>query len=307
MLNFTFKQLRYVEAAGRHRSIAAAAAEQNISQSSITAAIDALESQLGHDLFVRTPAKGIQSTPSGRETLNLIRSFLDQSKHFEGEIRSVGGRTTGLIRVACYATAAPSFLPPILTSLRDTYPGVSVKLLEGHMQAVMDYLNTGEADIAFTYDRAVDERHEFQPLFAAPPYALIGRGTPLAGEKSVTLEQLSPLPMILLDLPMTREYFTSVFQGQSLRPNIVHTARSSEIVRALVASGYGYTILNIRPPNYSSGEHPFVAVPISSPIPPPLFGIAALDGLRQPKMVQAIVDHCLKLRRQGAFDQIVVA
>ena len=43
MLNFTLKQLRYVEAAGRLGSIGSAATKLNTSQSSITAAIDVLE------------------------------------------------------------------------------------------------------------------------------------------------------------------------------------------------------------------------------------------------------------------------
>jgi DNA-binding transcriptional LysR family regulator len=54
-MNFTLKQLRYVEAAGRLGSIAKAAVEVSISQSSITASIDALEASLDYALFVRTP------------------------------------------------------------------------------------------------------------------------------------------------------------------------------------------------------------------------------------------------------------
>lgn len=306
MLNFTFKQLRYVEAAGRHGSIAAAAAELNISQSSITAAIDALEQQLGYDLFMRTPAKGIRPTPSGRETLLVIRKFLDQSKHFEGEIKSVGGRTHGSLRVGCYGTAAPSFLPPILTSLRDKYPGVSIKLLEGNMQAVTDYLDGGEADIAFTYDQSISDRHHFTPLFGAPPYAILSAKDPLARQSSVTLEELSNLPMILLDLPMTREYFVGMFESLGLKPNVLHSTRSSEIVRALVNSGYGFSILNIRPIDYREGESDYVLVPISSLVQIPVFGIATQGTLRKPKMVQAIIDHCLELRNTGIFDEIVV-
>ena len=85
-MNFTLKQLRYVEAAGRLRSIANAAVEVSISQSSITTAIDALEGSLGYALFVRTPAKGIQPTPAGREALQLIRNFLNQTQQFEAEL-----------------------------------------------------------------------------------------------------------------------------------------------------------------------------------------------------------------------------
>ena len=307
MLKFTFKQLRYVEAAGRYGSIVAAAEDQNISQSSITAAIDAMENRLGYDLFVRTPAKGIQPTPSGRDTVALIRRFLDTSHHFESELGSIGGRTTGSVRVGCYATAAPSFLPPILTSLRDKYPDVSVTLLETDMNAIMGLLDSGEADIAFTYEQTLEGRYRFDPLFKAPPYAVIAANNPLVSQKFVTLEELNAYPMVLLDLPLARAYFTGLFDQQGLAPNIGHSTRSSEMARTLVACGYGFSILNIRPSDYRPGESPYALVPISNLDKPPVFGIASQAVARLPAMVQAIISHCLDLRDQGVFDPIIVA
>ncbi len=307
MLNFTLKQLRYVEAAGRLGSISAAANELNISQSSITAAIDALELEVGYDLFVRTPAKGIRTTPSGNETLQLIRGFIDQSKHFEGEVKSVGGDATGSVRVACYATAAPSFLPPILKNFKEEFPGVSITLLEGDMQTIMEYLDNGEADIAFTYDQTIESSHNFEVLFGAPVYALVSAEDPLADHNFVTMRQLSSLPMVLLDLPLTREYFISLFRGQKLKPNIVHSTRSTEIARALVSGGFGYTLLNICPPDYHKGRNQYVVVPISDDLPTPLFGIATQAATRQPKMVRAFVDQCVNLRDAGVFAPLVVS
>lgn len=306
VLNFTFKQLRYVEAAGRHGSIAAAAADQSISQSSITAAIDAMESRLGYDLFVRTPAKGIQPTPAGRDTVALIRRFLDSSQHFESEMGSIGGRTTGAIRVGCYATAAPSFLPPILTSLRARYPGVSVTLLETDMTAIMGLLDNGEADIAFTYEQTVDGRHKFDPLFEAPPFAVIAADNPLAQQTSVRLEELANVPMIMLDLPHSRAYFSKLFTDRNLMPNIGHSTRSSEMVRALVACGYGFSILNIRPSDYQPGRSPYQLVPISGNVFAPVFGIASQAVMRLPGMVQATLSHCLELRDKGVFDRLAI-
>ena len=103
-MNFTLKQLRYVEAAGRLGSIAKAAVEVSISQSSITASIDALEASLDYALFVRTPAKGITPTSAGREALRLISTYLNQTRQFDSELQSQGGDNTGLVRIACYAT-----------------------------------------------------------------------------------------------------------------------------------------------------------------------------------------------------------
>lgn len=307
MINFTLKQLRYIEATGRLGSISNAAAEQNISQSSITAAIDALESQLGFDLFMRTPAKGICVTPSGAETLQLIRGFIDQSRHFEAEMESVGGDTTGSVRIACYATAAPSFLPQILKDFTKAYPSISIKLLEGDMLETMTYMQNGEADLAFTYLEALDEKQTFTPLFNAPPYALLPAEDPLADAEFVCFEQLAEKPMVILDLPLTKTYFLSMFEEKGLTPKIVHSTRSAEITRALVAGGYGYSILNVCPPGYHQNQHRFRVVPINDDVRIPVFGIATLSGNRQPGMVTAFIENCIKLKENGAFEEIVVS
>ena len=306
MLNFTLKQLRYIEAAGRLGSIAKAAKEQSISQSSITAAIDSMESELGYSLFIRTPAKGIQTTPSGLESMQLIRGFIDQSKHFEGEIKSVGGDTTGTLRIGCYATAAPAFLPPILKSFTAKYPGVSITLLEGNMQTIKEFLADGVADLTFTYNQAVDEQQDFLPLFDAPPYALVSADDPISKEGSVSMLQLSNRPMIMLDLPMTRDYFGSLFHQLGLKPNIAHTTRSSEIARALVVGGFGFTILNIRPVDYEKGKSGYVIMPISDPLQIQFFGLATLPTVYRPRIVEAFVNHCALLKGSGVFERMVV-
>lgn len=306
MLNFTLKQLRYVEAAGRLGSIARAAREQCISQSSITAAIDSLETELGYSLFVRTPAKGIQTTPSGLESLLLVRNFIDQARHFEGEIKSIGGDTTGSLRIGCYATAAPAFLPPVLKSFTGKYPGISIKLLEGNMRTIRDFLVDGVADLIFTYNTAPSPQQDFLPLFAAPPFALIAADDVLAEQGSVSLEQLSDRPMVMLDLPLTQEYFVNLFRAVGLQPQIAHSTRSSEIARALVVGGFGYSILNIRPTDYEKGKSGYVALPISDDLKPQHFGLATLSAVYCPRIVEAFVEHCRTLSHSGVFRQLVV-
>lgn len=305
-MNFTLKQLRYVEAAGRLGSIARAAEELSISQSSITAAIDALETSLAYDLFVRTPAKGIQPTPAGEEALSLIRGFIHQSRHFEAELQSVRGDASGHVRIACYVTAAPAFLPPILKNITENFPGMSVQVLEGNLATIAEFLNDGKADLVFTYADGLQGNHAFEPLFQAPPYALIGLGDPLSAQASVRFADLADRPMVLLDLPRTRDYFTGLFEQRGLRPVIAHSTRSAEIARALVAGGFGYSILNIRPPDYVAENLRYRAVPISDAPSAQVFGIATLAGTREPKIVRAFIESCQQLQADGAFDQLTV-
>lgn len=307
MPNYTLKQLRYVETAGRLGSITRAAEELNISQSSITAAIDFLEQSLDYDLFVRTPAKGIQPTPSGAEALRLIRNLIDQTRHFDSEMRSVGSDAHGLVRIGCYATAAPSFLPPILDAITQQFPGISIKLLEGHMARMVEFLVTGEADLAFTYADALDARFDFLPLFEAPFYALVAHSDPIAQQDSVGLADLAVRPMVMLDLPLARDVFVRLFERNGLTCSIAHTSRSAEICRTLVASGFGFSILNILPPGYATEAMPYRALPIRDAGTGPVFGVATLAVVRQPKTVRAFLRSCLQLREAGAYDHITIA
>ena len=305
-MHFTLKQLRYVESAGRLGSIAKAANEMAISQSSITSAIDSLEYWLEYDLFIRTPAKGIHPTRAGFEALGLIRGFLNSAHLFDGDLKSISGEISGLVRISCYVSTAPSFLPFILRDMANVFPNMSIRVLEGHMEQNMKFLDEGMADLAFTYEQVVNKSHDFIPLFEAPPYCLISPHDDLAKKPFVTFDELSPKPMVLLDLPQTRDYFETLFQSHGCKPSIEHTTRSAEIARALVEGGFGYTVLNIRPPTGQNAHAQYCALPIKTDSPPPRFGIAKPATIRLPKPVTAFIQRCEDLSQEGVFDQILV-
>lgn len=307
MRNLTLKQLRYVEAADRLGSITNAADEMNISQSSITAAINMLEDSLGHDVFIRTPAKGIHATATGREAMALIRRFIYQSRQFEEELSSLGGEAMGTVRIGCYATAAPSFLPTILQAISEEFPDASIQLLEGNLARVMEFLHEGDIDVAFTYKESIDAQCEFTSLFSAPPYAIVALNDPLAQQDSTSLEELIDRPMVLLDLPQTQDYFMRLFSVRGLSPTIAHSSRSSEIVRALVSQGYGFSILNIKPVEYQEGYSRYRILPIRNAPEAPVFGIATLSSVSQSRMVRSFMQSCIDLRDSGALGALTVA
>jgi DNA-binding transcriptional LysR family regulator len=303
-MNFTLKQLRYVEAAGRCGSITNAAEILSISQSSITAAIDALEKALGFDLFIRMPAKGIQPTPAGLDALGHIRSFLEQTSHLDSDLRSIGGQPVGVLRLACYVTTAPHVLPLMLKGFVRDNPGVRIELTEGDMVSVVKQLLDGSVDLACTYSKNLSEQVSFTRLFTAPPYAIISAEDSLARKSSVTLAELAERPMIVLDLPFSRDYYADLFYARGLRPTRAHSTRSSEIVRALAAGGFGFSILNIRAREVGRPE--YACLPITDPIPEIEFGIVSIAGVRHPRIIQAFLDHCAQLSSAGVFDQLMV-
>lgn len=306
VLNVTLKQLRYIEAAGRLGSISGAAQELNISQSSVSAAIDALEENLSYDLFLRTPAKGVQATPAGVEAMEIIREFLDQHTHFRTELLSIGGEASGAIRIACFVAAVGLCVPPILQRFQAARPLVKIELFEETLEGVVSMVNQGMADIAFTYADIAGNEHDFAPLVDVPPYALVSKDDPIAAQNDVSLAELSSRPMVLFDLPQTTGYYLRFMTGAGHDVAIAHKTDSVEMVRTLVASGFGFSILNARPQEYREGVSNYCIRPIRDDVVSRPFGILRKKGMRQPRIVRAFVDMCIEQSGLGAFEVMTV-
>ncbi|SPJ29706.1 LysR substrate-binding domain-containing protein [Falsiruegeria mediterranea] len=305
-MNFTLKQLRYFDAALRNGSIARAAVEMNISQSSITAAIDMIEQCVGAELFRRVPAKGIVATQVGKRVGDRVSAFLDTARVFESDLMSLTGDPTGTLRLGCYAPTAPYVLPPILSRLAQRYPGIRIELAEGDMTTMADLLHSGGVDLALTYQKDPVKGLPFDQLFEAHPWALLPNSSPLASKPSVSLHDLAELPMILLDLPLTEEYFCSLFEELGLEPNVVHSTKSSSVLRGLVASEFGYSILNICGPNDRDGRNGYRALPISDSFFSPALGLAYVEGLKGSAIVSAVRNITRELKAECAFDHLIM-
>jgi DNA-binding transcriptional LysR family regulator len=97
-----------------------------------------------------------------------------------------------------------------------------------------------------------------------------------------------------------------MFEKSGLKPNLVHSTRSAEIVRALVSGGHGFSLLNICPPDYRRDDTRFRTVPIRDDVKVPVFGIVTLADTRQPSIVNAFIDQCIDLKTAGVFEEITV-
>lgn len=114
-----------------------------------------------------------------------------------------------------------------------------VCVIEGEHSALKVALRAGEREVALLYGYDLDDDIDRVDADTAPPYVLVAPDQPLATSKGgkVSLAQLAGEPMVLLDLPHSREYLQLVLCGAGVEPVIRHRATGYETVRALVAHG----------------------------------------------------------------------
>lgn len=307
-MRYTLKQLKYMESAARLQSITAAAEEFNISPSSIAAAIDNIEAETGQVLFNRHPSKGITPTRYGRNLLLNVVELLQSHVVFENTLSGIAEKLEGTIRIGCFTPVAPIILPLVLKLVSDVHPTVSTQIIEGDATEMVEMLKADKIDIALSVTFSTPKELHFQSLFHAPPHITLSAKHPLASSHSLTLEDLVKEPLILLNLAQTKSYMVNLFEKRGLTPNIIYSSRSSEMVRSLVAAGFGYAIFNVKPRNkqtYTMGD--LVRIPLSSDHLAPEFGIIHHGKSRLTQVAKAVIAACDQLKSEGAFQDFVIS
>lgn len=290
---FTLRQLEYLVAVGQHGSVTLAAAQLAVSAPSISSAISQLEAEFGLPLFVRKHAHGMAPTPGGRDLIREAAAVLEAAQRLAAVAGQHKGTVHGTLRVGCLSTFAQIIVPQLRKSFQTTYPEVDFRQFERHHLGLIDGLHDASLDIALTYDLALPADLEFTALAVLPPFAILPETHALAGRATVTAADLAPLPMILLDLPLSADYFLSIFEASGVKPRIAERTQDMAVVRSMVGNDLGYAIANARPLSDTAPDGKALRfVPLSGPVKPLRLGLLSAAGSKSSLTVLAFADHC---------------
>ena len=294
-MRYTLRQLEYFVAAGETGSITLASERASISQPAISAAIAHLERELAAQLFVRHHAQGLSLTPAGRNLLREAKQLLRQAAALYSSTAEEG-RLRGALSVGCLVTLAPMVMPELCYSFMKAHPGTEIHQLDDHQEGLLERLRRAEIDVAVTYDLQVSTDVSFERLASLSPYVLCGASDPLHRRRTVSLELLAEQPMILLDLPISREYFLGMFRARRLEPRVFWRSPHQEVVRTMVANGYGYALFNARPrAAVALDGRRLQEVALEGEQPAAVLGMATLAQLRPSRLSSAFAAHCREL------------
>lgn len=301
-MRFTLRQLSYFVAAGETGSVTRAAERVNISQPSVSAAISHLEREFGVQLFVRQHAQGLALTPAGARLLKAAKASL-RTAHDLYDVASVAGTAiTGPLNLGTFRTFAPLIVPEIWRAFTARHPGVQVKITVGDEAEMLDGLRSSQIDIALTYTIHLGGEMQFQPLARLPSYVLLAADHPLATRPAIDLADLADEPFILLDLPLSRQYFLSIFDRHGIKPRIVAESADTSMLRSLVAAGIGYSLMTSRPLNMrAENDRPLAYVPLAGEQSVLLLGLASLRDMQRTRLVEAFETHCRETITDGSI------
>ena len=301
-LRFTLRQLEYFVAVGEEGSISHASERVNVSSPSISAAISQLEDEFGLPLFVRKHAHGLSLTQAGRQFMAQAKQVLQEADALNRLAGDISGNVRGPLNIGCLVTFAQVLLPAIRRQFELKYPDVRVSQIETDQLNLIEQLRRAQIDVALSYDLEIPPDLEFVPLRSLPPYAMVPEGHPLARQNEVEVAELLDYPMVLLDLPLSSNYFLSFFDQTGRKPRIVERTRDMAVMRSMVANGFGYAIANIRPySDLSPDGRRLVFIPLKGDQRPMQLGLIIPEGARNVLTVNAFIDHAASVIRDWNY------
>lgn len=202
------EHLEYMICLARTHSITKASEELFTTHQNVSKMIRQLEQELGVSLFTRSQ-KGVYLTAEGEVILEFAQNTVDQLRKARERLYSLQARQTvsGDLYIYSGMTAASAAFSEVLQLFTASYPNIGLHLCEAeplealqqaalHEQSlalapIMDY-----PDFRFVYEPYLDQL-QCLPLNGDRFCCIIGRSSPLARSKFVSLSQFVQYPLAL--------------------------------------------------------------------------------------------------------------
>ena len=243
VMNPSIKQLKYLCAVAEYRHFSKAAAACHVTQSTLSAAIQELESQLGVKIFERNK-KTVMITSLGTKLLVQARIVLGDVEDFVGIARAHEAPLVGDLRLGVIPTIGPFLLPAILSELRKSFDKLKLYLKEEMSAELVGQLQQGQLDLIILAFPLPLPDMETVSLFKDEFLLCLPPGHELEKMQQVRQHQLRGQSLLLLEEGhCLRDHALEACKLESADTDLVYQGTSLHTLVQMVANGLGMTLL----------------------------------------------------------------
>src|SRR6266850_1608644 len=227
----------------RHRSFSRGAAQNVVSQSAASQAMQQLEGELGVALLDRTKRPFVV-TPEGQAFYEACRGLLASWEKAKAEIAAVKARVDGTVRVAAIYSVGLHDVSRNVQRFMSLYPEARVQLECLHPHKVVEAVVQGEADVGIMSYPPADRTLAIVPLRSEPMAFVCHPNHRLARRRVVTPADLNGETFVAFDAGLTiRKAIDRALRQHNVRVNTVMEFDNIETIKQAIIIAAGVSIL----------------------------------------------------------------
>ena len=236
-------QVRYFLSLCETLNFTRAAEKCNVSQPSLTRAIQNLESELGGPLFHRERQR-THLTDLGKLMHPYLEEMFGQAEAAKARAKDFSKLIDAPLGIGVMCTIGPTKLLELFRTFQSRYPGIEVSLIDAKASVLAEKLTAGEIDVAIfgTPDGVGDDFHTLE-LFNERFVIGFGPGHPF-----------EPLPVVRLqDLHRQRylsrvncefgEYMRAIADKRGIEPVRPYRSERDDWIQVMACAGLGFTFI----------------------------------------------------------------
>lgn len=224
-------------------SLTKAGALLGLPQSAISKQIARFEQECGGRLFHRT-GRGMVVTDLGQRVLPRVSALLAGADELSAEVTSNYANPRGDVRIGALPSFYLKLIVPLFSMLRRHCPDIRLQVFEGSAGQIDQWLVSGYVDIGLPYRYGTQPPLDAEPLLSVESYLMGKPGNPLTRPDTVEFRQLDDVPLVLPGSPSSvRLLLDQIAKKHQIRLNVILEADSTQIQKAVAATGDAFTIL----------------------------------------------------------------
>lgn len=259
------RQLQYFVSLFEEGSVTRAARRVNVVQPALSMQIAKLEATFQQKLFERTP-QGMVPTAAARTMYRLVQPILRDLASARDEMAKLAGTISGRVSIGLIASVTNSVLSDTLAAFASAYPQVEVTVAEGYSATFIDWVGSGQLDLAIINRPRRKTGLMMQHLFDEDMALVAGARTELPVPSPV---RFGDLPRLKLVLPSTRHGLRGVLDGYAQNEDVDLAPRlevdSQVSIAELVARSDWMTVLPAIAVHRGLADGTLKAYPIVAP------------------------------------------
>ncbi|MEL6928317.1 MAG: LysR substrate-binding domain-containing protein, partial [Cyanobacteria bacterium J06600_6] len=220
-----------------------AAEELLITQPTVSSQVKQLTKSIGLPLFEQI-GKRLYLTNAGEELLLTCQDIFEKLNNFEIKIADLKGTKQGQLNLAVITTAK-YFVPRLLGSFCQNYPGIDVALKVTNHQEIQQRMSSNQDDLYVVSNPDPDIDLHSQAFLNNPLVVVARKDHPLANKKNLDLQDLNNQSFIMREQGSgTREAILKLFADHDLSVKVKLELGSNEAIKQAIYGGLGISILS---------------------------------------------------------------
>jgi DNA-binding transcriptional LysR family regulator len=241
MYRMNLRFLRTFVAIADCTGFARGAARLNLTQSAASRQIQALEDELGLQLFTRV-GRNARLTPEGEDLLARSRKLLLDADALGQRAIELKTGEVGVLRVGATPQLIENLLADFLSRYRKRHPSVEVHLTEDGGFRLPGRLERGDIDIALM--PASDDGFHGRLLFPFHVLAIMPQRHRLSHRAVLDVSELTDEPLLRLNASFaSHQWFAAACQVAHVRLRVVLESGVPQTLIALARAGHGIALV----------------------------------------------------------------